>query len=120
MSANEHLGEGGPVPKVVPIVRYPNRRFYDRSQGKYVTLQDIAEMVKRGASVTVSDSRTGDDLTRAILTQIILDHHPERMDLFPVPVLHMMIQANDLVLGWLANTCANLWFTWTCSSVQPP
>jgi polyhydroxyalkanoate synthesis repressor PhaR len=83
------------------IVRYPNRRFYDRSQAKYVTLQEIAAMIRAGKNVTVRDSKTNEDLTSTILTQIILEHHPERMDLLPVPVLHMMIRTNDVVLGLL-------------------
>src|SRR5262249_17235142 len=60
------------------IVRYPNRRFYDRSQGRYVTLREIAAMVREGKTVNVRDSRTGDDITSTVLTQIILEHHPDR------------------------------------------
>jgi polyhydroxyalkanoate synthesis repressor PhaR len=85
----------------VSIVRYPNRRFYDRSQGRYVTLQEIAAMIREGKNVTVYDSKTNDDLTGAILTQILLDQHPERMDLFPVPILHVMLRTNEAVLGLL-------------------
>ncbi len=83
------------------ITRYPNRRLYDRSQGRYVTLQEIAEQVRQGATVRVTDSKTGEDLTHTILTQIILEQHPERMELFPVAMLHMLIGANDLALGLL-------------------
>jgi polyhydroxyalkanoate synthesis repressor PhaR len=91
----------GAAGATVSIVRYPNRRFYDRSQGKYVTLQEIAAMIREGKNVAVYDSKTNDDLTGAILTQIILDQHPERMDLFPVPILHVMIRTNEAVLGLL-------------------
>jgi polyhydroxyalkanoate synthesis repressor PhaR len=87
----------------VPITRYPNRRLYDRKQGKYITLQEIADMVRQGQTVTVRDSRTGDDLTRAILTQIILEHHPERMELLPVAVLNSMIRANEATLAFLRD-----------------
>jgi polyhydroxyalkanoate synthesis repressor PhaR len=85
----------------VSIVRYPNRRLYDRSQGRYVTLQEIAAMVQEGKAVNVRDSKTNDDLTSTVLTQIILEHHPERMELLPVPVLHLMIRTNGVVLGML-------------------
>ncbi len=85
----------------VSIVRYPNRRYYDRSQGRYVTLQEIAAMVREGKAVCVRDSKTNDDLTSTTLTQIILDQHPERMELLPVPVLHLMIRTNGVVLGLL-------------------
>jgi polyhydroxyalkanoate synthesis repressor PhaR len=85
----------------VLITRYPNRRLYDRSQGRYVTLPEIAELVRYGRTVTVQDSKTGEDLTRSILTQIILEYHPERMELFPVSVLNSIIQANDTALRFL-------------------
>jgi polyhydroxyalkanoate synthesis repressor PhaR len=87
----------------VLITRYPNRRLYNRSQARYVTLPEVAELVRNGRTVTVRDSKTGEDLTRAILTQIILEHHPERMDLFPVSVLNSIIQANDTALGFLRD-----------------
>jgi polyhydroxyalkanoate synthesis repressor PhaR len=104
VSTTEQRPEGGPpAGEAVVITRYPNRRLYDRSRGKYVTLQDIEETVRGGATVTVRDSKTGEDLTRAVLTQIILEHHPERMELFPVAILHQLIRANDLVLGLLRD-----------------
>jgi polyhydroxyalkanoate synthesis repressor PhaR len=87
--------------ETVSIVRYPNRRLYDRSQGRYVTLLEIAAMVREGKAVSVRDSKTNEDLTSTILTQIILEHHPERMELLPVPVLHLMIRTNGVVLGFL-------------------
>jgi polyhydroxyalkanoate synthesis repressor PhaR len=97
MAAAEHQGEAG----TVNIVRYPNRRLYDRSQGRYVTLRAIAAFVQEGKVVCVRDSKTNEDLTSTILTQIILEHHPERMELLPVPVLHLMIRTNGVVLGLL-------------------
>jgi polyhydroxyalkanoate synthesis repressor PhaR len=87
--------------EVVSIVRYPNRRLYDRSQACYVTLLDIAAMVRDGKVVNVRDSKTNEDLTSMILTQIILEHHPERMELLPVPVLHLMLRTNGVVLDLL-------------------
>jgi polyhydroxyalkanoate synthesis repressor PhaR len=85
--------------EVVKIIRYPNRRLYDRSQGKYITLQDIEDAVQRGRTVVVRDSKTGEDLTRSVLTQLLLERHPERMDLFPVSLLHLMIRANEVMFG---------------------
>jgi polyhydroxyalkanoate synthesis repressor PhaR len=95
---------GGPAdPEPATIIRYPNRRLYDKSQGKYVTLRDVQEKVRRGGTVVVRDSKTGEDLTRTVLTQIILEQHPERMDLFPVPFLHLVIRANTVLLGFLRD-----------------
>lgn len=85
----------------VEITRYPNRRLYDKSRGQYVTLQDIEDLVRAGRTVVVTDSKSGDDLTRTILAQIILERHPERMDLLPVSFLHLMLRANDMALDWM-------------------
>jgi polyhydroxyalkanoate synthesis repressor PhaR len=101
MASTEQPVEHSPKPDPVPITRYPNRRLYDRSQGRYVTLPEVAELVRKGGTVTVRDSKTGEDLTRSILTQIILEHYPERMELFPVSVLNAIIQANDASLRFL-------------------
>jgi polyhydroxyalkanoate synthesis repressor PhaR len=80
----------------ISIRRYPNRRFYDRSRRRYVTLQEIEDLVLQGQTIEVRDSRTGEDLTRQILTQILLERHPEKMAMFPVAMLHSILQANDL------------------------
>jgi hypothetical protein len=66
-----------------------------------VTLQDIESMVCEGRTVEVEDSKTGEDLTRQVLTQILLERHPDKMDLlFPASVLHSILQANDLVMDF--------------------
>jgi polyhydroxyalkanoate synthesis repressor PhaR len=88
-------------PEVVSIKRYPNRRLYDRQARRYITLQDLEDLVLQGKKIEVRDSRTGDDLTRSILTQILLERHPEKMEMFPVAMLHGILQANDLVLEFL-------------------
>src|SRR4051812_43686280 len=88
-------------PEVVSIKRYPNRRLYDRQARRYITLQDLEDLVVQGKKIEVRDSRSGDDLTRAILTQILLERHPEKMEMFPVAMLHGILQANDLVLDFL-------------------
>jgi polyhydroxyalkanoate synthesis repressor PhaR len=88
-------------PEVVSIKRYPNRRLYDRQARKYITLQDLEDLVLQGKKIEVRDSRSGDDLTRSILTQILLERHPEKMEMFPVAMLHGILQANDLVIEFL-------------------
>jgi polyhydroxyalkanoate synthesis repressor PhaR len=90
--------------EAVTIIRYPNRRLYDRSQAKYVTLQDVEDTVRRGRTVVVRDSKTGEDLTRSVLTQLLLERHPERMDLFPTSLLHLMIRANEVMLGVIRDS----------------
>ncbi len=85
----------------IEIARYPNRRLYDRSQKKYVTLGDIEAVVLAGKAVRVRDSKSEEDLTGVILTQIILERHPERMKVFSVPFLHALLRADQLVIDWL-------------------
>ncbi|HEX8200376.1 MAG TPA: polyhydroxyalkanoate synthesis regulator DNA-binding domain-containing protein [Isosphaeraceae bacterium] len=84
------------ITEPISIRRYPNRRFYDRSRRRYVTLQDIEDLVLDGRTIEVRDSRTGEDLTRQILAQLLLERHPEKMAMFPVAMLHSILQANDL------------------------
>ena len=96
--------------KTISIRRYPNRRLYDRSRRQYVTLGDIEELVQAGHNIEVRDSKTDEDLTRTILTQILLERHPDRMEMFPIAMLHAMLRANDLALellrGYLRQSLA--------------
>jgi polyhydroxyalkanoate synthesis repressor PhaR len=77
------------------IKRYPNRRLYDTSAGKYVNLSDIAAAVRRGAEVKVVDAKTGEDLTRVILTQIIVEDAKEQPVGLPLELLRQLIVASD-------------------------
>src|SRR5262249_47652548 len=89
--------------KEVMVIRYPNRMLYDRSRGRYVTLHDIEDTVRRGSTVIIRDSRTGTDLTRSLLTQIILERHPERMELLPITLLHLIIRTDGAMFGFLRD-----------------
>jgi polyhydroxyalkanoate synthesis repressor PhaR len=82
----------------IQLRRYPNRRFYDRSRSCYITLADIEDMVLKGRTIAVEDSRTGEDLTRRVLTQILLERHPEKIELFPAALLQSLLRANDLAM----------------------
>ena len=55
------------------IKKYANRRLYDTGRSSYVTLEDLCEMVKEGHDFVVQDAKTKEDITRSVLTQIILD-----------------------------------------------
>ena len=57
------------------IKRYPNRRYYARNTSKYVSLKEIEQMVQNGQTVEIRDSQTGDDMTQAVLTQIIMERY---------------------------------------------
>lgn len=77
------------------IKRYPNRRLYDTSAGKYVNLADIAASVRAGAEIKVVDAKTGEDLTRVILTQVIVEDAKEQPIGLPLELLRQLIVASD-------------------------
>ena len=87
----------------IQIKRYPNRRYYARQSSKYVSLSEIEAMVQSGSTVEITDSQTGEDLTRAVLTQIILERQPEKMALFPSDMLHFIVRSNELMADFLRD-----------------
>lgn len=80
------------------IKKYPNRRFYDVTRSRHVTLNDLFELVRDGHEIRVQDSKSGADITNVVLTQIILEHDPPKLDLFPPSLLHQAIQANQQMI----------------------
>jgi polyhydroxyalkanoate synthesis repressor PhaR len=81
------------VPRIV-IKKYENRRLYDTTNSRYVNLEDIAQLVRQGADVQVVDAASGDDLTRIVLTQIIVENAKEPDSGFPLDLLRQMIMAS--------------------------
>lgn len=87
----------------IQITRYPNRRFYARNSSKYVTLDEIEAMIRQGETVEIRDRQTGEDITRSILTQILIERHPEKMLLFPSAMLHFILRANEATTDFLRD-----------------
>lgn len=73
------------------IKKYPNRRLYDTTESKYVTLQDVRNLVLEGVSFCVIDKKSGDDITRNILLQIIIEQEEEGDPMFSTDVLEQII-----------------------------
>lgn len=73
------------------IKKYANRRLYDTGRSSYVTLEDLCLMVKEGHDFIVVDAKSGDDLTRQVLTQIIVDQEAKGGNLLPLPFLRQLI-----------------------------
>jgi polyhydroxyalkanoate synthesis repressor PhaR len=84
-------------PATVVIKKYGNRRLYDSSNSKYVNLDDIAEFVRAGRDVQVVDAKTGQDLTRVTLTQIITEDAKDKPTGLPLELLRQLIVASDEV-----------------------
>ena len=81
----------------VTIKKYGNRRLYDTAASRYVNLDDIARLIREGKEVKVLDAKTGSDLTRVILTQIITEDAKDKPTGLPLELLRQLIIASDEV-----------------------
>ncbi|MBV6658390.1 MAG: polyhydroxyalkanoate synthesis repressor PhaR [Devosiaceae bacterium] len=77
------------------IKKYANRRLYNTGTSTYVTLDDLADMVKGGEDFIVQDAKTSEDLTRSVLTQIIFEQESRGTNLLPITVLRQLIRFYD-------------------------
>ena len=87
------------MPDKVKLKKYANRRLYDTEKSEYVTLNQVADLIRQGRQVEIIDAKTKEDVTAFILTQIILEEAKNKNFLLPVPVLHLIIQYGDNILG---------------------
>ncbi|HTI47913.1 MAG TPA: polyhydroxyalkanoate synthesis repressor PhaR [Casimicrobiaceae bacterium] len=89
--------------QVRTIKKYPNRRLYDTANSGYITLADVKQMVLEGIEFQVVDAKSGEDLTRAILLQIILDEESGGVPMFSSEMLALMIRfygsAQQTIMG---------------------
>jgi polyhydroxyalkanoate synthesis repressor PhaR len=74
------------------IKKYANRRLYHTGTSTYVTLEDLAAMVKKGEEFVVQDAKTSEDITRAVLGQIIFEHEGRGQHLLPIAFLRQLIR----------------------------
>lgn len=81
--------------EAITIKKYGNRRLYDTSGSRYVNLDDIAALIRAGKDVRVEDAKTGRDLTRIILTQIITEDAKDKPTGLPLELLRQLIVASD-------------------------
>ena len=84
-----------PGAKNLEIKKYPNRRYYDATQSRHLTLEEIRSLVQQGYDLHVVDARTKADITAQVLTQIILELDTPKLDSLPVPLLVRIIRMND-------------------------
>lgn len=75
------------------VKRYPNRKLYDTLASRYVTLEDIAVMIREGEDVQIIDNRSQEDLTTVTLTQIIFEEEKKKKSLLPLSALRNIIQS---------------------------
>ena len=87
------------MPEKVVLKKYANRRLYDTEKRAFVSLAQIAELVKQGREIEISDEKTGEDVTAFILTQIVLEEAKKKTLLLPVSLLYLIIRYGDSVLS---------------------
>ena len=93
--------DSGAKNNVITIKKYANRRLYNTSTSSYVTLGHLAQMVKEGADFVVTDAKTGEDITRSVLTQIIVEQEGKGQNLLPIKFLRQVIGFYGDSLGGL-------------------
>jgi polyhydroxyalkanoate synthesis repressor PhaR len=91
---------------MVEIKRYPNRKLYNTAAKRYITLDEIATLIRNGSEVTVVDNDTGKDITAVTLTQIIFEQEKKHDGFLPRSVLTGLVQAGGNTLGTLRKSLA--------------
>jgi polyhydroxyalkanoate synthesis repressor PhaR len=86
------------------VKRYGNRKLYDTSESRYVTLDEIGRWVKAGEDVKILENDTGEDLTAVTFAQIILEEERRKSGLLSLPVLRNIIQHGEAALQGIAAT----------------
>jgi len=106
-------GTGGAErPAVVVVKKYANRRLYNTESSSYITLDTLADMVRSGRDFVVYDAKTGEDITRSVLTQIIVEEEGKGRALLPTGFLRQLIgfygdSMQNLVPKFLEQALAN-------------
>lgn len=85
--------KGGASPDAAPVVvkKYANRRLYNTETSSYITLDHLATMTRNGRDFQVFDARSGEDITRSVLTQIVMEEESTGQTMLPVPFLRQII-----------------------------
>ena len=90
VTAEKSETDKGKAEKIV-IKKYANRRLYNTAKSSYVTLDDLAKMVRAGEDFAVYDAKTGEDITRSVLTQIIFEEEAKGQSMLPTNFLRQLI-----------------------------
>jgi len=84
--------------KLLEIRKYPNRRYYDATHSRHLTLEEILDLIHEGHDIKVTDSKTGVDITAQVLTQMILELETKKVANLPVALLLNLIRSNDQLI----------------------
>jgi polyhydroxyalkanoate synthesis repressor PhaR len=87
------------MPEKLRLKKYANRRLYDTENSVFVSLSQVADLVKQGREIEIRDDKTGEDVTSFILTQILLEEVKKKTLMLPVSLLSLMIRYGNTVLS---------------------
>lgn len=79
------------APQPIVVKKYANRRLYNTESSSYITLENLADMIRQGREFVVYDAKTGEDITRSVLTQIIVEEEGKGQNLLPTAFLRQLI-----------------------------
>jgi polyhydroxyalkanoate synthesis repressor PhaR len=96
LAARESNGDGP-----ITIKKYANRRLYNTATSSYVTLEHLCQMVQEGVDFVVYDAKSGDDITRTVLTQIIVEEEAKGQNLLPIKFLRQLIGLYGDSMQWM-------------------
>ncbi len=96
LAARKTSGDGP-----ITIKKYANRRLYNTATSSYVTLDHLCQMVQEGVDFVVYDAKTGDDITRTVLTQIIVEEEAKGQNLLPIKFLRQLIGLYGDSMQWM-------------------
>lgn len=92
------------IPQLIQVKKYPNRRLYDQTRSRHLTHDELYDLVVSGHTVSVTDSKSGQDITNLVLAQALIERSPEKFAAFPPELFHLMIRASDQMLRGFAAT----------------
>src|SRR6202022_3720342 len=84
--------------RTLEIPKYQNRRYYDSTRSRHLSLQQIHKLIIEGYNIRVLDAKTNEDITSKVLTQILLEYEPVKLDMFSNELLIRAIRVNDRLL----------------------
>ena len=85
-------------PRTLEIRKYQNRRYYDSTRSRHLSLQQIHKLIIEGYNIRVLDAKANEDITPKVLTQILLEYEPVKLDMFSKELLTRAIRVNDRLL----------------------
>ena len=91
MASDSETGRPRAGGERIIIQKYANRRLYNKATSSYITLEDLSQMVKHGVDFEVRDAKSGEDITRKVLTQIIFEEEGRGQNLLPIQFLRQLI-----------------------------